>query len=540
MNGIIRFGIMWTLVQLFYCRAWRAGFVTDFTGLAERLDGQPFSDFIYCFGFPALEQITLGSLWVLYHLFSTEPFGWYLVFTTLHALSGFQLWRLTNALQQTDDRPGATWLPWLAALMFLLCPYQTEVVVWRVCFNFVSSSFLIISTLYAAVRYFQTDRPRYYWQMNGILLLAFFTFELALTLPFMVLTLLPFVVPSAHRWGRHLWGTVLPQFGLLVGYFLLNKWWLGVWIGHYGAEAHLKFTPELVFGNFFRHLTKLLLFVRNWPHAWKEAQNEHFVGTPQVFVYSAVVFLGVVLFIWFFKKISPRLRLAGLSLALFVWALAPVANLYYAYILNVENDRYGYLPAAFFAMGFAFLLARFGKKIAWMVGGIYLIFASCFLWKNVGYWQDNATVYNALLDNFPAHDAPVVYLLAFPDNYRGTPMFKNYGKGHRLFKDALRYVAHRPTEGKIYQIAQFNQESLQDSFYVSGNPVPGDSVHLEFAQWGNWWWRNAIGADTYRTDDYKWKRDDQRSYFIPYTPLDPNAVFLWSAGSEWRQLRTER
>ena len=528
----LRFLGYWTVVQLAYFRAWRAGFVTDFTGLAERLDTQPFWDFWNCFGFPALEQVTHAALWILYRSFGTEPLGWYLAFTLLHALNGWQLDRLVRALGGGLGVRRTTMLAGFAGLAFLLSPYQTETVLWKVQFNFLASSFLIFTTLLATVRYWKTDAARHHWTAFGATLVAFFTFELALVLPFMVASIALFL-PDARRMFRRI---ALPQFGLLVGYFLLNRLVLGAWVGHYGAETHLNVDPPQILGNFWRYGTKFLLFVRNWTHDWKAAQNEHLVSEPWVYVYTAAAVLLGVLFWRNYRTLAAELRLAGLGLLLYGWSLLPVANLYYAYILHVENDRYGYLPMAFFAVALGAVLWRAGRWVFWIGGGAYLLLSSWFLGQNVGYWQQNAHVYNNLLETFPeVAPTDTVYLMAFPDNYRGTPMFKNYSKGHTLVQHSLEHVAHRPAPAHVVQVTQFNMETPVDSFHVSGSPR--DSVHLEFAQWGNWWWRNAIGGATYTTERYKWKRDAHRSHLIFKTPPDSTRnVLLWTAGAEWRQL----
>ena len=62
--------------HLLYYKTMQAGFVTDFTGLQERLEGAPFSDFLNCFGFPALHQVTNFFLYLFYKFFRSSALPW--------------------------------------------------------------------------------------------------------------------------------------------------------------------------------------------------------------------------------------------------------------------------------------------------------------------------------------------------------------------------------------------------------------------------------------------------------------------------------
>ena len=139
------------MVQLLYRDTWNAGFVTDFTGLLWRLEGSDALGILDSFGFPALQPVLNAFLFIFYKAWGLNPLPWYLVFTSLHALNGFLAYRFGAALLETYSARAPRLIAFLGALFFLLSPYQSEVVTWRVCFNFLLSSFLVLSVLWLAL-----------------------------------------------------------------------------------------------------------------------------------------------------------------------------------------------------------------------------------------------------------------------------------------------------------------------------------------------------------------------------------------------------
>ncbi|MBI5916108.1 MAG: hypothetical protein HY842_12095 [Bacteroidetes bacterium] len=535
-------------VHLLYGKTVQAGFVTDFTGLMERLDGAPFRDFLHCFGFPALHQVTNFFLFLFVKCFGTNGLPWYLVFTSLHIANGFLGFLLAKKIfgKTGHDRPFAPALA--ASLLFLLSPYQADAVVWKVCFNFLFCTLLMFGSLLFLLKYSEQNRRRHLWWSHGLFVVALFTFELALALPLLawVLIFLPLTPegephlpllrriflrgsPSGVR------GVILPHVLLLAGYFLLNKLLLGGWVGHYGEGVHLNFDLRNLAANCLKYFSKYLLFWRDWPHGWKEALMQFFEKPAVAYGGLALGVLAVVATVVFFKKIQARFRAAALSWALFFLALAPVANLYVAWILQGENDRYGYLASLFFLIGLVALLQFFprwlrcGLLAAWLLVSVFL------LQKMSVNWQQSACIVNGLLRDFRWPDAPEVYVLAFPENYNGVPMFKDFSRKNLALKHALRYVGGQKPVGDFYQIAQINLTSPTDGLTANLDSV--GVFRLQFKQWGNWWWLHGIGTGDYQTEQYRFRTDGNGCRVELKKPPKPGAVFIYSDGGRWRDLR---
>jgi len=149
-----------SLTLCFYLPTLQAGFVTDVTSGVERIQGQPFHNIIYSFGFPALNQLSILGFYLLYTLFGLNGWPWYLVFGGLHALNAFLSFMLFSRLFQYFTIKQGTSISLMGALFFLLSPYQTEVLVWRACLNYLLVTTFILGSLWCLIQYLaQENRP---------------------------------------------------------------------------------------------------------------------------------------------------------------------------------------------------------------------------------------------------------------------------------------------------------------------------------------------------------------------------------------------
>jgi len=539
-EGLYIFPALFILVQAFYFPTWEAGFVTDFTGLLWRLEGSSAAGILSSFGFPALQPVLNAFLFLFCKAFGTSPLPWYLVFTSLHALNGFLVYRFGADMLKTYGLRAPRLAALLGAAFFLLSPYQSEVLAWRVCFNFLFSSFLVLSVLWLVQAWVKEGRPRQLWMAHLLFVLALFTFELALALPLACLALL-LLFPEARRAGgalsRQLRLLAIPQFGMLLAYFGLNRLILGAWVGHYGQAVHLKFRFGEILASYFLYGFKFLGFSRYWPHPWKEGLAARLQEPYLLYPLVLAVALGLLFAFLRFRRRHGEAKAGLLFLALFALALAPAINLYFNYLLYIENDRYGYLASAFFFLGLSTLLSLLPRRLYLLLSFAFIGLSALFLWRTNQYWKQSTAIYYRLLDGFRWYDAPAVYLLNLPDNYQGAVLFRDFsGQGH-AFRDALQYIKRKPYEGKIYEVAQYNLAQAGDDVSVSIESAR--RLKVEFNQWGNWWWRRGIGMGSgYETETYK-VGSQGKFYLLELDSIPEKAVFLYQSGGEWRAIPAE-
>lgn len=533
------FAIFLILVHIFYYPTWNAGFVTDFTGLADRIEGSHFTGIFNSFGFPALQQVLNLFLYIFYKGFGVHPLPWYLIFTTMHALNAYCLYRFNKQIFLLWKVENVEFIAIIGSLIFLLSPYQSEVLTWRVCFNFLLVCFLIINALRCISRWLETNQRTFLWWSHLLFIFALFTFELSLTLPIisgLFLLLWSFSKEEASILPKRLLQLTLPQVSFVGLYFLLNKILLGAWVGHYGATTHLRFNLSEITGNFFRYFVKTGFFVRYLEHPTKEKIfsffDHHLVLYGLVFLLLGLLTLALLRF----HKLTAKAQLSLFFLLAFFVSLLPVINLYFNYLLFIENDRYGYLASMFFGLFLALLLSGLPKWLQYGLTTAFIVVSSVLLFKTNQYWKQSTTVYYGLLNSFDWYDAQKIYLLNLPDNLKGAVMFRDFSGSDQAFDHALRFVKRQPYDGKIQEVVMYNLTRP-----TNGVEVVEDSsqqLKVSFLQYGNWWWRRGQGAGSYETEHYQFTNQGDH-YILDLKKPEENAVFLYQNGDSWEEFKME-
>lgn len=530
------FLLLTIFIQILFSLNIGAGFVTDFTGLQWRIEHQPFINFLNSFGFPSLQPVLNFFLATFYRLFGASPLGWQLVFTALHTTNCILLYHFAIQIFKKLKVENTEYMAMAATLLFAFSPYQAEVLTWRVLFNFLFSTCLILLALLNTARYLEERQEKYLFFVVFCTVLALFTFELAMMIPFFILTLLLF-------WG--LGSDSLLDFfkknrlifffplGLVIGYLGLNKLILGQWVGHYGEKVHLKVDVFFMLSTIGKYFVKHLFFVRYFPHAIKTDIFDEIDEQEIAMAIGLFLIILIVTNIVFFKKINNRLQGIFLMILMGVIALLPISNIFFATLMYGENDRYGYLMSAFLSVAVA--LAVFSITPKALRNGIFVVYLGVsmfFLVKTNLLWKASTEVCRTLTSNYKWTNAQNVYVLNLPENYHGLYMFRDMSENDASLADHLQYMGRHALASKPHIIAQYNMDTPNDG--VSVRKEPDGKIIVEFNQWGNWWWRKGIGASDYETDAYKVTFKGQFYELVFKEKLPKNTVFLYQIGKEWK------
>lgn len=531
--SVLACGVYW-----FYFPTATAGFVTDFTGMAEKLETRPFSDWITCFGFPAMEQLRNLALALFYKAFGTSGYAWYFIFTTLHILNAFLLYRLGfRYFSGVKIRYARAWA-YAAALLFAFHPYNVEPLVWRVNFVFLFTTSVFLAAIHLYHRWRDTDRRKYLWTLHLLFAVALFTFELSLALPVVLSSLIFFECLGTKKPFFKPWlPVILPQVSLLGIYFFLQKKLVGDWVGHYGAETHLNFDPSLIFGNLLKYISKNLFFSRNLTQPQKE-QLYGFLEEPIVWGACLVFVLGALLLtILKADKLKPFGRLTWTLFSFYVLCLLPVLNIFFYFLLHIENDRYSYLPSVFFMLLLTLFLSKIPKYLGVPLLLIYAWFNFSYAKENVRRWSQSDQIYRSLLADFRWENADNVYILSLPDNYEGAGLFRRYRREDSGIADALRYIADKDLKATIHEITNFNQHDKFTGF--KAQPDSTGLITLQFNGWGSWWWDCGHGTSGFATDAYDFKARKGRRGEFRIKELKGNDVIIYADGTKWREVNFE-
>lgn len=525
-------------VLLFYWNTRNAGFVTDFYGWQQRFEQGGWGGLAHSFGYKGLLQVGLFFFYLAYRVFDLHGFWWYLLFGALHALNGYLLYGLFARLLARWAVPQASLIALAGALLFLLSPYQSEVLVWRACMHYLLSSLCILSVLWLVTDYLERGSRSSLSGAGLVFFLSLFILEIVLITPLLVfLWVLVWGREAEGQPSRFLTNAVRgiwlsAPFFLLIGiYFFCNKIFIGAWIGHYGAETHLKFSLHDVLANYWKYFAKHLAFVRCWKHEYKMFVFDTLERKKLLYGLSVSGALGVAGMALFFSKINPRWRIAAAAVLMFFIALTPVITLYMVTLLHVENDRYGYLASMFLCMAIAIGFSAFPRRIFYGLCGLYLLVSAYYLRQNNGYWAESTGLYYSLLEDFRWYDRDTVIILNIPDNCEGAYVYRIIDSPSG-FQEALGLIRRKPYTGRMVEVAQYNMIQAGDGVHVDRDST--GRLTVSFNQGGNWYWRKGIGASDYDNDLYK-VHFEGYFYQLDWKNLPEKAAVIYQEGGKWKE-----
>ena len=532
------FIVIFVGVHLLYFRTATAGFVTDFSGLAGKFERGEFWDFLNCFGFPAMHQIRNLVLWCLYQTFGVHSKGWYVVFSSLHIINAWLIFRFGTELFAKFNLEKGKSAAGIAALFFAFCPYHTEPMTWRVNFVFLFVTTLVLLILRLYLRDSVRPRRKYFWQIQGLFALGLFTFELALTIPLLLSVFLFFdnvFRVSFKDFLRKYIRLFAPQTALTGVYFVLQKMMLDAWVGHYGAETHLNFDPTLIFGNLLKYTSKYLFFSRsfkifNTETFYRALENPWLWGSLLTLIFSTFAFM-----LCDKKKMTESRRVGWLLTACYFFALLPVLNIFFYHTLHIENDRYGYLASVFFFLFIVFILSKIPQYLAWAVVAVYLPLGIWLTHENTQRWAAADAVYRGLLEDFRWQNAENIYVLTAPDNLEGAGMFRRYRKQDSTLRDALEYMYGKKINGKLHEITHFNQRRNSTGFTV--DQKDSGVIRLKFNEYGSWFWDCGHGAADYETPDYVFKITKWGKGEFLLKNKSEEDVIIFADGKKWKEIK---
>ena len=517
------------------------GIVTDFLSWLYRYKAGSFGDILHCFEYPGLHQFFHLINYSVFKIVGTSHFGWYFFLALLHGVNGYCVLRFFQDLLHTyAPERRLKYAPFFISILFVLYPFNLEAVVWKACLHYLIITFLILIMMRSLIQYCRTGSTQSAFIINLLFVLALFTLELSFAIPILTVTFLIFDHYSDFKTlplKKKLLQIVIPQFVLFGLYFALTKLAIGDYIGHYGADSHLVFTPEIILGNSWRYFFKNLGFVHFFPFPRKELVYSTIISKPLVhwgLSFMAIIVLALI--IWKWKSISNTIKLSALSLGSFFIVLAPVINLFFMWLLGYENDRYGYLSSLFFIAAVVFLISSIKNKI--IRYGLLGLYTLVVLWgfaKMMSYAKITGEIQHRLLSSFDFenHEGDL-YILAAPDNFRGMYLFRDYTNDALALKEALDFFQDKTVKANVIDVAQYNHHYLPDSIKVDF--IDSTTLHVGFEQYNNWFWRNGIGLSDYETDDFKVEKKPGFYRFTMKEPK-PDQLFIYPQAGYWATFR---
>jgi len=518
--------VLWLLSLLAFSGAWNSGLVFDCVEWYNTISQLGWKGFAVNFNDLAVRYFfDLVSLIVI-SLFKTNLLPYFILYTFLHATAAFQIYLLAKQLIDKTHFPTIGTVAFIAALLFVVSPYTTETVIWKVGLIYLLATNQILLLLQTAVCYFKTLQRKYIAYYFLVLTAALLTHEIAMFFPFLIGILGWKMYYQQQRITsiKPIAVLVLPGLIAIGAYLLLNQLVMGVWLGHYGAKTHFNFNPVLLASTFNKYLFKFAFLSQLWKQDYKlwlyHLLEKNSIAYASLFIYSAAaIFL-------FFKKLSPFHSLLVCLASFFALLIAPVLNLYFLDWMPIHGDRLGYTAAAFFYLLWVSLLWYFFKEAGLFAATVLFILQLNGLQQILASWHTAENILTQIHQSFtPAANKNYV-LLAAADNYKGAYMFRC--RSEVPFAATLQLRTGKNITDKCVEVLKFNMANTLAG--VAIEKVSDHELKMYFTQDGSWWWRNGQGAENFETADFSATIKDNTAY-INFKNKKPNTVYLYQQGN---------
>ncbi len=528
LKGLGLFLLFFGITFILYLPTVHSKFVFDFVDLYFDYQKGGFGDLFSRHGISS-NLVSRAIIYSLISIVGLNDWIWFTISMAVHSLNALLFYLVAIKLLTNVKHTQAILVAFVTALLFLVLPYHTEVLVWGGAFNYLLVSLFVLLHSNFMMWFLKNNDLRSAMLAIISFSLAVFSHEWGLFLLPADLILLVFYFGSNQtKTSARSFVFLLVMLIITVVYFY-NQFLHGQIIGHYGAETHLRLNPASLLQALFKYILKLLLFQELFPYSIQNAVYISFEKKSVLILLLGCFVLLLLTGIWLCLKNKQKAGLLFTGLLLFAIFLFPVLNLYFPYWTQIQGDRYCYLPSAFFYLSVLSLLFQKHKSMAILFCWFFIFSSLYFLHKKNENWDNAGHLASRLMQDFPKDSTKNFYLLNVPDNFNGAYMFRNLGKS--CFAQTMRMRTGKDRNYQITDVQSYNLLSPYDSVIVS--VLDSNTLHVELGSTGSWWWRGQ-----HLNNDFMSVSEDANghSYNVMFKKKGNNDEFLYQTGPEWRRV----
>jgi hypothetical protein len=511
-------------------------FVADTTGWIIQYQKLGWKGIFNSFEDKSLHHVYHLATFLIYKTFGFNQLAWWLIFGSLHGINAYLVFLFVQNLLARWQYQSSFFIAIGSGLLFLVSPYNAEPVIWSATIHYLIATAGILAVLVLSLKYAESPKKSTLVLIHLSYLVALFALEITFALPFLLIALLLLTPSSVWKGNKQkIWlRVVLVQIVLIGVYFVTNRIVLGKWIGHYGAEDHLGVSIPYLSANFTKYLFKHLLFSQFWDYPKREFWYYYFEKESVSKILLLLYLTASILLLLFKNKLLKSVQAIGLTTILFAVSLLPVISLYFNFIVMNECDRMSYFSTVFSSIILALLIAQSGKFLRIPLLILVLAFSFSLLKININSWKNSIETMQALVNNFRWHNNKNVVILSIADNFRGAYVSRSF-KGNENFKDVFR-MYQIPVVANIIEVLNFNMNNENDCMKTEA--LSPSQLKVSFAQGGNWFWYNGIGASSYETDLFKVEIDEwSSSYTFTKKAEIEEAIYIYQCGKTWHEVK---
>ncbi|MDB5227474.1 MAG: hypothetical protein JWN78_1667 [Bacteroidota bacterium] len=523
------------VVFVFYFPAQNAKFVNDTFYYLYEIETTGWKGILWSYHMIFLWYLPSLAYCILYKLFGLHWLGWHIVFCVIHSMNALLLFILLNSIFSR----GIVQVSLLASFLFLMSPFQTEVVAWGAALHYLLILLFLLSGFLVLLKYFETLKIKYLVYYHLLFACSLSCFEQAFFYPFayglFVLLIVPAVVNTRRMDALRifLWRFFSLNILFIAAYFFLTKLVFGEWIAHYGATKHINISLKLLYSCFLNYNWKFLFFYRYLPFASRQFFERAAITNIAGIVFAILFFLMSCVFL---KKKYYATSTGKILLFLFLCyflMLLPVLNLDQSFVFEIQSDRYGYIASAFFYPLLAFIAYKiFNRSLYVLFATGEIIICATLLINSVHLWHRSGDVGFSLLKSYPLRSSQKAYILNLPDNYKGAYVFRNG------FSEGLGLFHHNNYRTSVTPIAMVNIYTKQNE--TDTRKINDSTYCVRSTEIGKWYYFSGHGSCDYKKENYTVDFDEwNTTYTLTITKKPEDTTYVLQCyGDQWKIIDT--
>lgn len=356
---------------------------------------------------------------IFYPIFGLNSSAYHFVSLFVHTTNGFLVYQLSkkifSILKLSSKRSWAI----MSAILFLLWPNHAEIINWMAAWPHLWMTTFYLASLLFYFDYKEKKSGKNFWLSVLFFVLALFTKEAAITLPFVILI-----------WKAYLQGLYKEEYDLslknlgvyfatLAVFLALRYKFIGLLFGYYGKTS-LGFSIKewsanlgAFINDFFTFGYLRELFFKIWYY--------HI----EVVAVATLLFLALYFYLLLIKK-KYEYGIISLSFLLSLAIVLPLG----LHRTTFGGERYLYLPSVFAIICLVLFLARrsWSYKYKFYIVVVFLLLSTVVLGHKNLIWKNSSQVAEQIVVSYEELDLPFgqkLISVGLPDNLSGAELFRN-------------------------------------------------------------------------------------------------------------------
>jgi len=331
----------------------------------------------------------------MFVMFGKAPAAYHLLSIALHVLTSFCVYVIAVLLMPRVKTRHV--VGFFAALLFLVIPTHSEVVMWVAGYPDAFAGFFISAAIVCFIMFCRVHAKL--WLLFTLVLwsLALLSKEHSIMLPVILILIDVYVFSHSMRTRKDLWygeivSWVVPAAVLGGSYLALRFLALAGSIGSYSVTLS-QISVEGVIKTLLNIVLSAGVFVSEWRWVIVDYVGDNIlIGAGAALVIVAVVFV----------VLREYVSLAGLLIASFVFSLLPMLLFSFDRISG-EGERFFYTPSIFIVILFGLIvveLMRVHDLFILLFAGM-IVYSGVFLTTNHLAWQRSGDVNQSIVEQIP-------------------------------------------------------------------------------------------------------------------------------------------